>query len=164
MTKTVLFAAMCAGALARGAAGLRAADRQEAVRRAITRGECLWARAYVARDAGAIRGFEAAEFTGVYPDGSMGSREHDADAVTSGRVRITSFKPLDVHVRRYGNVAVATGHSAISGSAMGEDFGGVYAWTDTWVMRNGRWLAVAAQATRVRGNPPPPPAHDICAD
>lgn len=162
MKKTAIMAALCAGVLAAGAARLAASGVQDSVLRAITQAECGWARAYVARDSVGIHRFEADEFTGVYPDGSMGNKWSDIAAITSGRVRITSFRPLDVHVRRYRNVVVATGHSAIEGTAQGREIDGVYAWTDTWVLRHGRWQALAAQATRVMGQAPSAPARDIC--
>jgi ketosteroid isomerase-like protein len=157
MKRTML--ALCALALAAGAT--RAAAQDDA-QHAVMRAECAWARAYSSKDIPNIRGFEADDYTAVYPDGSMGNRDQDVAAFEQGQVHFTSFKLVDMRVRSYGNVAVATGHSALTGDAMGQNIDGTYAFTDTWVMRDGKWWAVASQVAKVMGNAPPA-TGDACA-
>jgi hypothetical protein len=83
-------------------------------------------------------------------------------AFEQGQVHFTSFKLVDMRVRSYGTVAVATGHSVLTGDAMGQNIDGTYAFTDTWVMKDGKWWAVASQVARVMGNAPAP-SGDACA-
>ncbi len=44
-------------------------------------------------------------------------------------------------VRVFGNSAVVTGSETEKSSYQGKDTSGKSAWTDVWVMRNGKWQA-----------------------
>jgi ketosteroid isomerase-like protein len=151
--------ALCALALA---AGVQRAAAQNDAQHAVVRSECAWARAYTSRDIPTIRGFEADDYVAVYPDGTMANRDQDVGAFEQGQVHFTSFRVADIRVRSYGNVAIATGHGVLTGDAMGQNIDGTYAFTDTWVMRDGKWTAVSSQTAKVMGNAPAP-TTDACA-
>jgi ketosteroid isomerase-like protein len=55
----------------------------------------------------------------------------------------------DVKVRVYGDTAVMTSLGAQRGHPLNRDPAVRYRYTDVWVKQQGRWRAVASQATRV---------------
>jgi len=48
-----------------------------------------------------------------------------------------------------GDTAVVTGRSTIKGVRDGKDLIGRERWTDVFVRRDGRWLAVASHSSRI---------------
>ena len=52
-------------------------------------------------------------------------------------------------VRIYGTTAIVTGTDTEKSEYHGKDSSGKYVWTDVWVMRDGRWQAVASQSVKV---------------
>jgi len=60
----------------------------------------------------------------------------------------TAHKSDDMKVRIYGDVAVVTGVSTLTGSAKGY-VSGPRRFTEIWVRRNGRWQEVGGQSTIV---------------
>lgn len=60
----------------------------------------------------------------------------------------TAHKSDDMKVRLFGNVAVVTGVSTLTGSAKGY-VAGPRRFTEVWVKRSGRWQQVGGQSTLV---------------
>jgi len=66
------------------------------------------------------------------------------------QLKYSSVDYEDVHVRVYGNTAIATGIYKGKGTREGKAFDEVERWTDTWVkMPNGKWQCVADHNTAV---------------
>jgi ketosteroid isomerase-like protein len=53
-------------------------------------------------------------------------------------------------VRVFGDTAVVTGTDDETTTADGKKSTGHYVWTDVFVKRNGKWLAVASQTAQVK--------------
>jgi hypothetical protein len=59
----------------------------------------------------------------------------------------------NVKARVYGNAAVVTGLATRSGTYKGAPFDQQHLWTDTFVMKDGRWQCVASQSTLIAVQP-----------
>jgi ketosteroid isomerase-like protein len=81
--------------------------------------------------------------------GTMGTKAGFLDDVRSGALVIKSFRLHDVHVRVFGDVAFVQGFDDEVSSYKGKDNSGTYNWLDVWQRRDGRWVSVATQLTRV---------------
>lgn len=81
--------------------------------------------------------------------GTMGTKAGFLDDVRSGALVVKSFKLHDVHVRVFGDVAFVQGFDDEVSSYKGKDNSGTYNWLDIWQRRDGRWVSIATQLTRV---------------
>ena len=63
--------------------------------------------------------------------------------------KTTAIKDHDVVVRAFGNIAVVQGYDDARGAHKGRDSSGTYGWTDVFQNRNGHWVAIASQTTKV---------------
>ena len=67
----------------------------------------------------------------------------------SGERRIETGAVDDLSVRVFGDVAVVTGRSVLSGAYQGKRASVVQRFTDVFARRDGRWQVVASQGTQV---------------
>lgn len=65
-------------------------------------------------------------------------------AVKSGDLKIQSIKLSDMKVQVYGDAAVVIGSAAQAGNFKGQPLTAKIIFTDTFVKRNGKWMAVAS--------------------
>jgi len=134
------------------AACARPPDRT-ADEKAIADGEAAWAAAIPAGDVAAVERLLADDYQGVAPDGSRTDKKSELEDTRTGSSRFVSNTIVDVRVRFFGDTAVAQGSEHWVKRA-GEPRSGRYAWSDTWVLRDGRWVIVGAADIEV----PDPPA------
>jgi ketosteroid isomerase-like protein len=102
-------------------------------------------------DIGALDRIYADSFTFVSDSGVLMTKARRLAAMKSGELKYASVSFDDVNVRLYGDTAVATFRTTSKGQSGGQDFGGQYVVTATFVKMHGRWQEVAAQSTRVTG-------------
>lgn len=109
--------------------------------------ENRWVAALVKPDLAALD----AIFVGTYVDSDeAGGRTNKAGviaALKSGQLKLTSIKLFDMHVYLYGNFAVVTGASTQAGTFDGQPVAPKILFTDSFVLQNGTWRAVASQRT-----------------
>ena len=74
------------------------------------------------------------------------------EALKSGDLKLDSITLLETEVYRYGNAAVLIGASAQSGSFQGKPIAPKILFTATLILRNRKWIAVAAHRTAVTAN------------
>lgn len=111
--------------------------------------ERAWAESVATGNPSAVIRILANDFIGVSPEGDRYRKaEQVAETTTAGR-RYASNAIGDVLVRFYGNMAVAQGSETWTRKS-GEK--GRWVWTDTWLMRNGRWQIVAAEDLKAPAN------------
>jgi hypothetical protein len=77
---------------------------------------------------------------------------HAVAGVRFGPYSIIEKIGYDLHVRVIGNVAFVQGFDDEKSSYKGKDNSGTYNWLDVWENRNGRWVSVATQLTKVEAN------------
>jgi hypothetical protein len=108
------------------------------------------ARAWLARDRGAIERIIAPEWRSTGPDGRSTDRATVLAQVFEKRVhRIDRLAIDDVAARVFGDAAVVTGRTHGAGAFDGAAYDVVIRFTDTFVRRDGRWQAVASHASLV---------------
>ncbi len=122
------------------------------VEQELTQLEREWSNAMVKGDASAIERIEAGDFMFTAPDGTTNDKSQDVNDLKSGTFKAQSFDLSDLRVRTYGDTAVVTGTNDLKATYKGKDISGKYRFTDVFVKRNGRWQAVASQASPL-GNP-----------
>ncbi len=135
----------------------RAPDRV-ADERTIREGEAAWAASVASGDTATVERILADDYRGVAPDGSPTDKQSELAETRSGPSRFVSNRINAVHVRFYGDTAVAQGSESWE-KRDGESRHGRYVWTDTWVKRDGRWQVVAAEDLAVEEPAPPNPAR-----
>jgi ketosteroid isomerase-like protein len=62
---------------------------------------------------------------------------------------VTMFRIHDIHVHVLGNVAYVQAFDDEESSYKGKSNNGTYNWLDVWVNRDGHWVSVATQLTKV---------------
>jgi ketosteroid isomerase-like protein len=109
-----------------------------------------WAKATVEQGAAAVDQYEADDIIDTDPSGRVTNKAQDKADLSSGDLKFQSIQLSDLNVHVYGDTAVAAGTSTIKGTYKGQDISGMYRFTDTWVMRNDKWQAVASQSTKLQ--------------
>ncbi|HZQ22306.1 MAG TPA: nuclear transport factor 2 family protein [Terriglobales bacterium] len=109
-----------------------------------------WAQATMKKGAAAVDEYEADDIMTTDPGGRVTDKEQDKKDLSSGDLKFESMELTDLKVHVYGNTAVATGANTLKGTYKGQDIGGTYRFTDTWVKRDGKWRVVSSQATKVQ--------------
>ena len=107
--------------------------------------EAQWAEAVANGDVSVVQRILAEDFIGV--DAADGSLYDKAKAISWIKTHHSEyiFNHLDeIKIRFFGDTAVAQGTESWE-KRSGEPRRGGFAWTDTWVRRNGRWQIVAAE-------------------
>jgi len=108
-----------------------------------------WAEARLKRDSSFPQRIEADDFTVVWFNGTIVSKEEDLKSYESTDTVFTDFKIDDLKVRFYGDMAIVVGQGSIKAHTKTQDLSGKYVWTGTFVKQRGAWTAVASQVTPV---------------
>src|SRR5207249_9657661 len=92
----------------------------------------------------------ADEYLSTDQDGVTWTKSQDIAIanITSGTLKLASYKLEDMKVHVYGDAAVVTGGNTIKATFQGKDVSG-HRFTDVFVKRAGRWQCVATQGTIV---------------
>ena len=118
---------------------------QKDVERYIVASEDAWAKSVATNDASIVKRILADDFIWVL-DGKVVDKKTAVNWAAAGPGDFLSNEPEYVHVRFFGDTAVAQGSETWTkkGSKRGK-----FVWTDTWVKRVGCWQIVNAQDTVV---------------
>jgi hypothetical protein len=111
--------------------------------------ERAWDAAFHRQDAKFIETILAEEFIATYGDGSRGDKAKELALVAENNQQVDSRRLDDFIVKTFGNTAVVWFTQILVGPVNGKPTEVRYRYTDMWVNREGRWLAVASQSTRV---------------
>jgi ketosteroid isomerase-like protein len=115
----------------------------------LTRLENDWAQALVRSDTATFQRLMAPSF--VYTeDATVMNKEELIRSIMTDRV--TSARNQGMKVHAYGDTAVVTGILRVIRNGKEGVFDRRYRFTDTWLFRNKRWQAIAAQDYLIRQN------------
>ncbi len=78
-------------------------------------------------------------------DATIMSREEVIHGVMTSGDKVESAHNEDMHVHDFGQVAVVTGILVVNSRGNKGPFTTRYRFTDTWMNKNGTWVAIAAQ-------------------
>ena len=112
--------------------------------------EQQWLDAYMKSDPAFIKNLEADDYSIIEPDGAVSTKAQDVKSTTDKTFVLKSATMSDFKCRMVGdNCAVVTSMLKMSGTDDGKDFSGDYRGTDVFEKKNGKWMAVASQLTKV---------------
>jgi ketosteroid isomerase-like protein len=111
--------------------------------------EAALGEAMIHKDLATLDRLVGRDWTMQSDSGTMGTKAGFLNDVRSGALIVKSFKLHDVHVRVLGDVAFVQAFDDEVSSYKGKDNSGTYNWLDVWEKRDGRWVSVATQLTRV---------------
>jgi ketosteroid isomerase-like protein len=123
----------------------RAQDTKNAdAERYIVESERQWAEAVASGDTATVERILADDYLGVDTDGSLYDKSKAISFTREGPKEFVSNHLNSVKVRFFGDTAVAQGSESWV-RRTGTPLRGRFAWTDTWIRRNGKWQIVAAE-------------------
>jgi ketosteroid isomerase-like protein len=105
--------------------------------------------AMIKNDPEAIGRLLADDWIIIDPDGGIIDRARFLAVIRSGTLSHEVMDSRDVRVRIYGNSAAVTALTTITGKFSGQEFKTEERATDLWVKKNGQWMCVLSQLTRI---------------
>jgi ketosteroid isomerase-like protein len=115
--------------------------------------ENRWEAAVASHSYSTVEGFVAADFMGVSSKGKFVNRSQMLGEFKGDKDAYKTAKNEKLNVRMYGpNVAIVTGRAREIGTGKdGKGFDRAFLFTDTWVIRGGKWQCVASQISKIKG-------------
>ena len=113
--------------------------------------ERQWDAAFHSQNAAFIESVLADEFIATYGDGSRGDKAKELALAKDFNQQVDSSKLDDFIVKVYRDTAVVWFTQHLVGPVKGKPTEVQYQYMDVWVVRDGRWQAVASQSTRLGG-------------
>lgn len=113
--------------------------------------ERKWQKALVNKDVDTINDLLARDFVATSSTGRVGSKSTVLNTIRRDKNEYQSANARNMSVRMLGpRVAVVTGIANESGTTPdGRTFRNSRRFTDTWMLRSGKWVCVASQATEL---------------
>jgi ketosteroid isomerase-like protein len=118
-------------------------DQRRSVEQVIRQLDHERIQAQIGADAVALDRIYANDFIGIGPSGTVRTKPQVISDFTSGDLKFQSITTDDVRVRVYGNTAVETGRSIMTGQDKGKTVPRDNRFTRVWVKQHGRWRLVA---------------------
>jgi hypothetical protein len=115
--------------------------------------ENAWEAGVGKHDAASVEGFIAADFTGVSSKNKFTNRSDVIDEFKKDKDTYKSAKNEKLNVKMFGpSVTVVTGRAREVGTGKdGKAFDRTFLFTDTWMIRGGKWQCVASHITKIKG-------------
>ena len=110
----------------------------------IRESERQWAASVASGNSRVVARILADDFSGVEPKGQQYTKAQMVADTRTAPKYFASNHLNDVKIRFYGNAAAAQGNESWV-RREGEPKHGRFVWTDTWLLRNGKWQIVAAE-------------------
>jgi hypothetical protein len=121
----------------------------ESVQQTLMQMERDYGQAVAKNDTFTVDKFIADDWIGIDFEGKSVTKAEEMAYMKSGASTTQSYETGPMKVRVLGSTAVVTGSDTEKSTYKGNDSSGKYVWTDVWVMRDGRWQAVASQTVKV---------------
>lgn len=102
----------------------------------------------IKKDRATMERLYASDYMYTHSNGRVLNKTQEIAESMSPDQAWTAHQSDDMKARVYGDVAVVTGVSTLTGSAKGY-VSGARRFTEVWVRRNGRWQEVGGQSTLV---------------
>lgn len=116
----------------------------------LTRQAEAWDKAIISKDRAAIAANMADDFRQIDAAANVADKASFLSGIMAPELTIHPYTVEDFDVRIYGDVALLSGRTRMSGSYAGEAFTSHYRYIDVYVRRDGRWKVASVQITRVR--------------
>jgi len=109
-----------------------------------------WDKAIVRKDRAAIADNMAEDFRQIDGDGDLENKASFVEGVVSPKLQIDPYTVEDFEVRLYGDVALLSGRTRMTGQYDGKPFTTNYRYIDVYVRKDGRWRIASVQITRLK--------------
>jgi ketosteroid isomerase-like protein len=127
----------------------RPADTKAAVVEALTRQGDAWDKAIVKKDRAAVEANMAGDFRSIDGAGTVEDKKTFVEGLLDARLTIDPYTVEDFDVRIFGDTALLSGRTRMTGRFDGKPFTSHYRYIDIYVKRDGRWQIVSVQITRL---------------
>lgn len=108
-----------------------------------------WDRAIVRKDRKAIADNMTEDFRHIGGNAEISTKKPFVDDLMAPDVRIDPYTVEDFEIRLYGDVALLSGRTRMTGSEGGKPFTSHYRYIDTYVRSHGKWRVASVQVTRM---------------
>lgn len=115
----------------------------------LTRQADEWDKAIVRKDRAAIEANMADDFRQIDGSGNLETKQSFVDDVVSPQLTIDPYVVEDFEVRLYGDTALLSGRTRMTGRYEGKAFSSHYRYIDIYVKRDGRWKIVSVQISKI---------------
>jgi len=109
-----------------------------------------WDKAIIRKDAAAIAANMSEDFRQISARGDVASKAAFLEVITSPKLVINPYSVEDMDVRFYGDVALVSGRTRMTGSWAGKPFGSHYRYVDVYVRKDGQWRVSNVQITEIK--------------
>ena len=109
----------------------------------------LWDKAIVRKDRAAIEANMADDFRQIDGGGNVESKASFVDGLVSPDLEIDPYTVEDFDVRLYGDVALLSGRTSMTGRYRGKPFSSHYRYIDVYVRRHDAWKIVSVQISKI---------------
>jgi ketosteroid isomerase-like protein len=116
---------------------------------ALARQGDAWDKAIVRKDVNAIAANMADDFRNIRSNGSVVDKDTFLRDITAPELVIDPYTVEDFDVRVYGDTALLSGRTRMTGRYSGEPFVARYRYIDVYVRRGGVWRVVSVQTTSI---------------
>lgn len=104
-----------------------------------------WDRAIVAKDRAAIEANMADDFRQIDARGQVETKASFVAGLLSPDLQLDPYTVQDFEVRVYGDTALLSGRTRMTGRYQGQPFASHYRYIDVYVKRGGAWRIVSVQ-------------------
>lgn len=109
-----------------------------------------WDKAIIRKDAAAIAANMTDDFRQISARGDVAGKAAFLEVITSPKLVIHPYGVEDMDVRFYGDVALVSGRTRMTGSWDGKPFGSHYRYVDVYVRKDGQWRVANVQITEIK--------------
>ena len=142
LAAALLIVACVASAGSQRPAGKALADR-------LTAQADRWDKAIVRKDRAAIEGNMADDFRQIDRAGNVETKKSFVDGLMSADLEIDPYTVEDFDVRLYGDVALLSGRTRMTGRYQGKPFTSQYRYIDVYVRHGDEWRIVSVQISPI---------------
>ena len=121
----------------------------------LTRISDAWDKAIVRKDEAAVAANMAEDFRQIDGSGNLETKKSFVAGIIDAKLTIDPYTVEEFDVRLYGDTALLSGRTHMTGKYDGKTFETNYRYIDIYVRRGGRWKIVSVQITKI---PPAKPA------
>ena len=126
-----------------------AASAQAQVRAELKALADAWDAAIVRKDRAAIEANMAEDFRQIDGQGTVESRKSFVDDLMVPELQIHPYRIEDFEIRLYGETALVSGRTRMTGTHQGKPFASHYRYIDVYVRRDGSWKIVSVQISKM---------------
>jgi ketosteroid isomerase-like protein len=108
-----------------------------------------WDKAIVAKDRAAVAGNMGADFRIIDGQGNVEDKQQFVEGILDPKLTIDPYTVEEFDIRLYGDVALLSGRTRMTGKHDGKPFVSNYRYIDIYVKRDGQWQIVSVQITRL---------------